>query len=43
MTEKDNNKWKIFAWISTAIAVSIGIYFTHNPKCLWALFIPMWA
>lgn len=28
------------AWISTATAVSVGIYYTDNPKCLLALFIP---
>ena len=28
------------AWISTAAAVSVGMYYTHNPKVLWALLIP---
>ena len=28
------------AWLSTAIAVSFGVYFTHSPWCLWALLIP---
>ena len=28
------------AWLSTAIAVSVGIYFTHSALCLWALLIP---
>ena len=28
------------AWLSTAIAVSCGIYYTHSAWCLWALFIP---
>ena len=28
-------------WISTALAVSVGIYVTKNPKCLWFMLIPM--
>lgn len=28
------------AWVSSAIAVSCGIYFTHSAWCLWALLIP---
>lgn len=28
------------AWISTAIAVSIGIYYTKDVNCLWALLLP---
>jgi len=27
-------------WLSTAIAVSFGIYITKNANCLWALLIP---
>jgi hypothetical protein len=27
------------AWISAAIAVVAGLYFTRNANCLWALFI----
>ena len=29
-----------FAWISTAIAVSVGIYYTHSIYCLWFMLIP---
>jgi len=32
---------KAVAWISTAIAISVGIYCTQNPFCLLALFFPM--
>lgn len=34
--------WFAYAmmWLSTAIAVSCGIYFTHSGWCLWALLIP---
>lgn len=34
--------WKIYAsmWFATAIAVSVGIYFTHSAWCLWALLLP---
>lgn len=38
------NKWLYIAyglaWISTAIAVSIGIFYTKSAYCLWAMFIP---
>lgn len=27
-------------WISTAAAVSVGIWVTHSAWCLWAMFIP---
>lgn len=30
----------VMAWICTAAAVSVGIYYTHEPNCLWFLFIP---
>lgn len=40
----NNNKWLYIAyglaWISTAIAVSIGLYYTKSANCLWAMFIP---
>lgn len=32
---------KAVAWISTAVAVSVGIYYTQNALCLWALLIPL--
>ncbi|MBU5331762.1 hypothetical protein KQI61_06095 [Anaerocolumna aminovalerica] len=34
--------WKIFAcaWLGTAMAVSVGIYFTQSAWCLWALLFP---
>ena len=28
-------------WISTALAVSVGIYVSKNPKCLWFMLIPL--
>lgn len=28
------------AWISTAAAVSVGIYYTNSAWCLWAMLIP---
>jgi hypothetical protein len=27
-------------WISTAVAVSVGLYFTHSIHCLWFMLIP---
>ena len=34
--------WFAYAmvWISTSVAVSVGIYLTHSAWCLWALLIP---
>lgn len=34
--------WKIYfsMWFSTALAISIAIYFTHSAWCLWALIFP---
>ena len=34
--------WKIVlaVWGSTAIAIAIAIYFTHDMRCLWFLLIP---
>jgi hypothetical protein len=29
-----------FAWIATGIAVAVGIYFTKDANCLWAMLIP---
>jgi len=28
------------AWVSTAIATSVGIYYTKDVDCLWAMLIP---
>lgn len=28
------------AWLSTAIAVSVGIYITGSAWCLWAFLLP---
>jgi len=28
------------AWIATALATSIGIYYTKDANCLWAMLIP---
>lgn len=36
----NKNISEIIAWISTGIAVSVGIYITGNPFCLVALLIP---
>ena len=34
--------WFAYAmiWLSTSVAVSFGVYFTHSAWCLWALLIP---
>lgn len=29
-----------FAWIATAVAVSVGVYITKSASPLWALLIP---
>lgn len=38
------NKWVWIGygmmWLSVALAVSVGIYFTHSIHCLWFLLIP---
>ena len=36
-----NNMNEIVSWIATGVAVSVGIFITHNPWCLLALLIPM--
>ena len=40
-----DNKWLYIAysasWVATGFAVSIGIYFTKQPLCLWAMIIPL--
>lgn len=28
------------AWISTSVAVTAGMYFTHSAWCLWAFILP---
>lgn len=35
--------WKtvLAVWGSTAIAIAIAIYITHDMRCLWFLLIPM--
>ena len=30
----------IVVWVSTALAVSVGVYFTHSIHCLWFMLIP---
>lgn len=37
--------WFAYAmmWLSVAIAVSVGIYFTKNMKCLWFMIIPLFV
>jgi len=30
-------------WIGTAVAVSVGLYITKSPWCLWAFVIPVMA
>lgn len=32
---------KAIAWISTAIAVIIGMKITESPWCLWAFLLPL--
>jgi len=34
--------WKsiLAIWSSTAIAIGIAIYYTHDMRCLWFLLIP---
>jgi len=34
--------WKIVLaiWLSSAIAIGIGIYYTHDIRCLWFLLVP---
>lgn len=27
-------------WVSVSISISIGIYYTHDNKCLWFFLIP---
>ena len=29
------------AWVATALAVSVGIYYTKDGTCLWALIFPL--
>ena len=29
------------AWISVSLAVSVGVYYTHNIHCLWFLLVPL--
>lgn len=35
-----SDKWKIAAWISTAIVVIAGLYITKSANCIWAMMIP---
>ena len=37
-----NNLWKtaLAIWGSTALAIGVAIYFTHDMRCLWFLLIP---
>ena len=30
----------VSVWVSTSVAVGIGLYFTRDIKCLWFMFIP---
>lgn len=34
--------WKIYvaAWISTAVAVCVSVYFTRSPWCMWGMLLP---
>ena len=34
--------WKsiLAIWGSTAIAIGIGLYYTHDIRCLWFLLVP---
>jgi hypothetical protein len=35
--------WKVVLaiWGSTAMAIGIALYYTHDMRCLWFLLIPM--
>jgi len=35
--------WKsaLAIWGSTAIAIGVAIYYTHDIRCLWFLLVPM--
>lgn len=37
-----NDMWKsiLAVWGSTAVAIGIAIYYTHDMRCLWFLLIP---
>ena len=37
-----SNLWKtaLAIWGSTALAIGVAIYFTHDMRCLWFLLIP---
>jgi hypothetical protein len=39
----NNTVSKVAAWVGTAIAISVALYFTKNPICLWAFAFPMIA
>lgn len=39
----NNTVSKVAAWVSTAIAVSVALYITKNPICLWAFAFSMIA
>ena len=39
--DKDIWKTALAVWGSTALAVSVGIYFTNDMRCLWFMIIPM--
>lgn len=34
--------WKLVlaVWLSSALAIAVAIYFTHDMRCLWFLLIP---
>ena len=36
------NKYAAYAiaWISTALVICAGIYFTHDMRCLWFIIVP---
>ena len=40
MKEKDYALIVWAVWLSSALAISVGLYFTHDIKCLWFLLIP---
>ena len=36
-------KVELVAWISTALAIEVAIYFTNDMRCLGFLFIPAYV
>lgn len=39
--ETNANNVRRMAWICTAVAVCVGLYFTKDSSCLWAFWLPL--